>query len=55
MRVVKVLEAQPKGWFERAAKRAILKWKFKPKVVNGHPVARRAVQVIEFKLEGRRR
>ncbi len=52
---VKVLEAHPRGYFERAAKRALLKWKFKPKVVNGKPVARRAVQVIEFKLEKRRR
>jgi len=52
---VTVVEAHPRGLFDRAAKRAILKWKFKPKVVEGKPVARRAVQVIEFKLEKRRR
>ncbi len=52
---VTVLEASPKGYFERAAKRAILKWKFKPRVVDGKPVARRAVQVIRFRLEKKRR
>jgi len=47
---VKVLDSKPPRVFDRAAKRAILKWKFKPKVVDGKPVPRRAVQVIEFKL-----
>jgi protein TonB len=47
---VKVLDSKPPRVFDRAAKRAILKWKFKPKVVDGKPVSRRAVQVIEFKL-----
>jgi protein TonB len=47
---VKVLDSKPRRLFDRAAKRAILKWKFKPRVVDGKPVARRAVQVIEFKL-----
>jgi len=30
-----VLEAEPKGYFERAAKKAAQKFKYKPKVVNG--------------------
>lgn len=47
---VTVLESQPRRLFDRAAKRAILKWKFKPRIVDGKPVSRRAVQVIEFKL-----
>ncbi len=47
---VKVLDSQPRRLFDRAAKKAILKWKFKPRVVDGKPVPRRAVQVIEFKL-----
>jgi protein TonB len=47
---VKVLDSKPPRVFDRAAKRAILKWKFKPKVVDGKPVSRRAVQVFEFKL-----
>ncbi len=47
---VKVLDSQPRRLFDRAAKKAILKWKFKPRVVDGKPVPRRAVQIIEFKL-----
>jgi len=47
---IKVLEASPKRVFDKAAKRAIMRWKFKPRVVNGQPVKQQAVQVIEFKL-----
>ncbi|WP_456375645.1 energy transducer TonB [Thiolapillus sp.] len=47
---VKVLDSKPRRLFDRAAKKAILKWKFKPRVVDGKPVPRRAVQTIEFKL-----
>ena len=45
-----VVESKPRRLFDRAAKKAILKWKFKPKIVDGKAVSRRAVQVIEFKL-----
>lgn len=48
---VNVLESKPRGLFDRAARKAILKWKFKPRVVDGKPVAKKAVQIIEFKLE----
>ncbi len=48
---VKVLNAEPRRLFVRNAIRAILKWKFKPRIVDGQPVARRATQRIEFKLE----
>ena len=34
------------------AMRAILKWKFKPRVVDGVAVERRATQTIDFTLEG---
>ncbi|MCJ9428437.1 energy transducer TonB [Kordiimonas marina] len=34
-----ILDAQPKGYFERAATRAAEKFKYKPKVVNGKPQA----------------
>jgi protein TonB len=47
----KVIEAKPRRVFNRAAIRAILKWRFKPKVVNGKPVSRQATQMIEFKLD----
>lgn len=33
-----VIEAEPKGYFERASRRAALKFKYKPKVVNGEPI-----------------
>jgi protein TonB len=32
-----ILEAEPKGYFERAATKAASKFKYKPKVVNGKP------------------
>lgn len=48
---VKVLDAKPRRVFNREAIRAIRKWRFKPKMVDGKPVRRRAVQVIDFKLD----
>ena len=45
-----VVEAEPRRVFDQAARRAILKWKFKPRIVDGKPVAHRATQTIEFKL-----
>lgn len=48
---IEVVSATPKGIFERAAKRALLKWKFKPKVVNGEAVAQQAQQNFVFRLE----
>ncbi|MGH8497112.1 MAG: energy transducer TonB [Gammaproteobacteria bacterium] len=49
---VNVIDAAPRRLFVRNAIRAILKWKFKPRIVDGQPVARRATQRIEFKIEG---
>ena len=48
---VKVLNAKPRRMFNRAAIKSILRWKFKPRVVSGKAVARRATQTIEFKLQ----
>ena len=47
----RVIDAQPPRVFNREAIRAILKWKFKPRVVEGIAVERRATQVIDFTLE----
>jgi protein TonB len=47
----RVLEAEPPRVFNREAIRAILKWKFKPRVVDGVAVERRATQTIDFTLE----
>jgi protein TonB len=48
---VEVLNAEPRRLFVRDAIRAVLKWKFKPRIIDGQAVARRATQRIEFKLE----
>ena len=45
-----VVNATTKNIFNKAALKAIAKWKFKPKVVDGQPVERQATQEIEFKL-----
>lgn len=46
-----VIDAQPGRIFNRAALRAIRRWKFKPRIVDGRAVSRRASQRIEFLLE----
>jgi len=51
-RDIEVVEADPQGYFERAAKRAAEKFKYKPKVVNGQPVTVEGVRYIfTFELE----
>jgi periplasmic protein TonB len=52
VRSAKVLEAQPKGLFEANAVASVLRWRFKPKIVNGTPVAQRGSQRIEFNIRG---
>lgn len=47
----RVVDAEPSRVFDREAIRAILKWKFKPRVIDGVAVERRATQTIDFKLE----
>ena len=46
-----VVEAKPRGMFDRAAIQAILRWKFKPRYIDGQAITRRASQVIDFQLE----
>ena len=46
-----VVNAQPARVFNRAAIRAILKWKFKPRIVEGVAVERQASQIIDFTLD----
>jgi periplasmic protein TonB len=50
VRNARVLDAKPKGLFEAAAVQAVLRWKFKPKMVNGAPVEQKGAQKIEFNL-----
>jgi protein TonB len=49
-----IVDAQPPRVFNREAIRAIMKWKFKPRVVDGVAVERRATQVIDFTLDDSR-
>ena len=46
-----VVNSQPARIFDRPAIQAVLRWKFKPRFVDGEAIARRAVQVIDFRLE----
>ncbi len=47
-----VIEAKPPGIFDRSAIQAALKFKYKPKVVNGEPVEVAGVRnLIKFELE----
>jgi periplasmic protein TonB len=45
-----VIAAEPPRIFNREAMRAILRWKFRPRIVDGKPVSRQAEQIIEFKI-----
>ena len=47
---VEVIEAEPRGVFEREAVRALYRYKFKPKMQDGKAVEQQALQTIEFKL-----
>lgn len=47
----KVVDSQPPRIFDRNALRAIYKWKFKPRIVDGKPVARRAKQRMDFTVK----
>lgn len=48
---VRVLESAPARLFVRNALRAVRRWKFKPRIVDGTPVERWATTTIEFKME----
>lgn len=50
VRAAKVIESKPKGLFDASAVTAVLKWRFKPKVVDGVPVDYVATQRIAFDL-----
>lgn len=47
---VRVLDANPPGIFEHEARRAVLRWQFRPQMQDGRPMSIRARQAIEFRL-----
>ncbi|HMB38485.1 MAG TPA: energy transducer TonB [Wenzhouxiangellaceae bacterium] len=48
----RIIDSKPPRVFDREAIRAILRWKFKPRVVDGTAVSRQAVQTLDFVLDG---
>ena len=49
---IKVIDAQPRSTFDREARRALAKWKYKPQIVNGEAVVRHGLQVmLAFNLD----
>ena len=49
---VTVVESKPRRIFDKEAKRAVKKWKYKPKVVDGVALIRKGIEVhLEFKLD----
>ena len=49
---VDVIDADPKRVFDREAKRALRKWKYKPKVEDGKPMKQPGMKVqLDFKLD----
>ncbi len=50
---VRVLRAQPRKLFDKAAIRAVMHWRFKPYAVDGKPQPREVEQTIVFDLNKR--
>lgn len=50
VRDLRVIQAEPPGVFEAAASKALLRWKFKPKLVDGKAVEASGVQRITFQM-----
>lgn len=49
---VKVIEAKPRRLFEREATRALKKWKYQPKVLDGKAIEQIGQTVrLEFKIQ----
>lgn len=48
---VEIIDAKPRGVFERSAIRALYKYKFKPQMVEGKPQAQTVTQTLEYSLD----
>jgi protein TonB len=51
VRDVEVLAAEPRGYFEQAAIRAVQRWSWKPAMIDGQPRAQRVIQELTFDLD----
>ena len=48
-----VIDAEPKRVFDKEAKRALRKWKYKPKVVDGKAMKQVGLTVrLDFNMDG---
>lgn len=50
VRAIHILESKPKGAFDKSAKKALKRWRFRPKTVDGKPVAQSGELTLDFKL-----
>ena len=48
---VVVAESRPGQVFDRSAVLAVMKWKFKPRIIDGKAVPRRATSTVEFVMD----
>lgn len=47
---VEIVDAKPRGVFERSAIRALYKYKFKPQIIDGKPQPQTVTQTLEYSL-----
>jgi protein TonB len=52
VRDIDVVAAEPQGVFDAAASAAVADWRYKPRVVNGQPVAQRSRVTLRFDVDG---
>jgi protein TonB len=48
---VEIIDAKPRGVFERSAIRALYKYKFKPQIIDGKPQPQTVTQTLEYTLD----
>jgi len=48
---VVVVAAEPRGVFDAAATAAVAAWRYRPRIVNGQPVAQRTSVTLRFSVE----
>lgn len=51
VRDIQVVAAEPRGVFDGAASDAVAAWRFRPRVVNGQPVAQRSTVTMRFDVD----
>jgi periplasmic protein TonB len=51
VRDIDVVAAEPRGVFDAAASEAVAGWRYKPRLVNGQPVAQRSRVTLRFDVD----